>query len=73
MKRDRWQVPRVDEIFDEISGSTVSTTIDLFQGYRQINVEKSCKEKKKFICRYGTFQFEVMPFGFMNSGLFSKE
>ena len=68
MKRDRWPMPRVDEIFDEIKGSTVFTTIDLFQGYWQIKMDESCKEKTTFVCRYGTYQFEVMPFGLMNAG-----
>ena len=68
MKRERWPMPRVDEIFDEINGSTVFTTNDLFQGYWQIKMEESCNEKTTIICRYGTFQFEVMPFGLMNSG-----
>lgn len=47
-------MPRVDEIFDEIRGSKIFTTI-------------ACKEKTTFICRYGTCQFEVMPFGLINS------
>ena len=68
MKRDRWPMPRVDEIFDEINGSKIFTTIDLFQGYWQIKMDEACKEKTTFICRYGTYQFEVMPMGLMNSG-----
>ena len=55
MKRDRWPMPRVDEIFDEINGSKIFTTIDLFQGYWQIRMDEACKEKTTFICRYGTF------------------
>ena len=31
-------------------------------------MDEACKEKTTFICRYGTYQFEVMPFGLMNSG-----
>ncbi len=41
MKRDRWPVPRVDEIFDEIQGSRVFTTMDLFLGYWQIIVQRN--------------------------------
>ncbi len=43
------------------------TTIDLFQGYWQIKMEETCKEKTAFICRYRTHQFEVTAFGLMNS------
>ncbi len=41
--------------------------VDLFQGYFQIKMDETCKEKAAFICRYGAFQFEVMRFGLMNS------
>ncbi len=67
MHADRWPLPRVDEILDDMRGSSVFTTIDLFQGYWQIKMDETCKEKAAFICRYGTFQFEVMQFGLMNS------
>ena len=60
---------RVDEIFDEINGSKVLTTIDLFQRYWQIKMDEMCKEKTTFVCRYGTYQFEMMPFGLVNSGV----
>ncbi len=49
MTRDRWPVPRVDKIFNEVQGSRLFTTIDLFEGYRQIKIEESCKEMKTFI------------------------
>ncbi len=68
MKREGWPLPLIDEIFDEVKGSTVFTTLELFQGYWQIKMHESCKEMTNFICRYGTFQSEVMPFGLKNSG-----
>ncbi len=64
---DRWTLPRVDEILDDMRGSSVFTTIDLFQGYWQIKMDETCKEKAAFICTYGNLQFEVMPFELMNS------
>ena len=67
MVADRWPLPQIDEILDDMRGSCVSTTIDLFQGYWQIKMEETCKDKTAFICRYGTFQFKVMTFGLMNS------
>ena len=66
MHADRWPLPRVDEILDEMKGSNVFITIDLFQGYGQIKMDEVCKNKAAFICRYDTFQFEVMPFTLMN-------
>ncbi len=67
MHIDRWSLPRVDKILDDMLGSSLFTTIDLFQGYWQIKMTENCREKAAFKCRYGTFQFEVMPFGPMNS------
>ncbi len=57
----------MDEILDDMRGSSVFTTIDLFQGYWQIKMDETCQEKAAFICRYATFQFEGMTFGLMNS------
>ncbi len=67
MHADRLSLPRVDEILDDMRGSSVFTTIDLFQRYWQIKVDETCKEKAAFICRYGMFQFKVMPVGLMDS------
>ncbi len=67
MHADRWPLPRVSEIPDDMAEISAFTMIDLFQGYWQIGVDETCKEKTASICRYRMFQFEVMPFGFMNS------
>ena len=68
MKTDKWPVPCAEEIFDDLKGSCIFSTLDLFQGYWQIKMHDSCKEKTTFICKFGTYQFEVMPFGLKNSG-----
>ena len=67
MVADRWPIPFVDEILESLSGSKYFTSIDLFSGYWQIRMDEACKRKTTFRCRYGTFQFEVMPFGLMNA------
>lgn len=67
MKGDRFPLPKIQEIFDELSGGAVFTTLDFFSGYWQIRMSEDCKEKTTFVCRYGTYQFEVMPFGLMNA------
>ena len=68
MKRYKWPVPYVEEIFHYLRGSSIFTTLDLFQGHWQIKVDETCKEKTTFVCKFGTYQFEVMPFGLKNSG-----
>ena len=67
MKADRWPLPKIEEIFDDLEGSTVFTTLDLFSGYWQVKMAEASKEKISFVTRYGTYQFEVMPFGLMNA------
>ncbi len=67
MHADRWPLHRVHEILDNMRVSPLFTTIDIFQGYWKIKIDETYKKKAAFICRYGTFQFEVMPVGLMNS------
>ena len=67
MKGDKWPVPCVEEILDNLRVSRIFTTIDLFQGYWQIKMDETCREKTKFICKFGTYQFEVMSFELKNS------
>ena len=67
MHADRWPLPRLDEIFYDMNGSIVFTTIDLLQIYWQIKMDETYKEKAAFICPYINIQFEVMPFCSMYS------
>ncbi len=67
MTPDRWPLPRADEIIEDLAGSTVFSTVGLFSGFWQIKMDDACKEKTTFVCKYGTYQFEVMPFGLMNA------
>lgn len=67
IKPSRWPIPHIEEIFDELKGSRLFTTLDLFQGYWQVKMAEACKEHTTFVTRYGTFSFEVMPFGLINA------
>lgn len=67
IKVDRFPLPKIQEIFEELGGGDVFSTSDLFSGYRQIRLEESFKEEITFVYRFGTFKFELMPFGFMNA------
>lgn len=75
-----WTFPKIEEIFDELPGNKIFTTLDLFSGYWKIRVADKFKEgywkirvydKFKeittFLCRLRTFKFEVMPFELMNA------
>lgn len=67
MKADRFPLSKIQEIIDELAGGIFFTKLELFFGYWQIKLDKHCKKKTTFVCRSGTFQFEVMPFGLMNA------
>ena len=68
MKSDKWLVLCVEEILDDLRDSSVFSTLDLFQVYRQIKISETCKEKTTFISKFGTYQFQVMLLGLKNLG-----
>ena len=55
MKPDKWPLPKVQEIYDDLEGSKVFSTLDLFSGYWQVRMADECNEKTTFACRNGTF------------------
>ena len=48
IKPVRFPMPKPEEIFDELVGSTLFTTIDLFSGYWQVQMDEQCKERRRF-------------------------
>ena len=62
-KTAAYPLPRIEEIFDTLSGSKFYTTLDLTMGYHQVEVLHEDREKKKFSTPFGLFQYNVMPFG----------
>lgn len=73
MKAVIWPLPKIQKIFDYLIGSNIFTTLDLFSGYWQIRQDEECKEKTSLTCRFGTFYFELMPFGWMNAPSTSQQ
>lgn len=66
IKADRWSLPKLEEIFDELQGSVVFRTIDVLSGYRKIKMEDTWKEMETFVTRPVTYQFEVISFVLVN-------
>ena len=65
--QNRYLLPRIDELFDQLRGARVYFKIDLRTGYHQLKVKETDIPKTTFRTRYGHFEFTVMPFGLTNA------
>ena len=65
--KNRYPLPRVDDLFDQLKGATVFSKIDLRSAYHQLRIKSSDVLKSTFRTRYDHYEFVVMPFGLMNA------
>lgn len=64
-KKDAFSLPNIEECMDTLSGNVFLSTLDMAQGYYQIEVNPHDRHKLAFMTKYGVFEFVRMPFWHM--------
>jgi hypothetical protein len=65
--KNKYPLPRIEDLFDQLRGASVFSKIDMRLGYHQLRIRPLDVSKTTFITKYGLYEFMVMSFSLMNA------
>jgi hypothetical protein len=68
--KNKYPLPRIKDLFDQLQGACVFLKIDLRSGYHQLKIHPGDIQKTAFTCKYGLYEYTVMSFGLTNAPAF---
>ena len=65
--KNKYPLPRINDLFDQLEGASVFSKVDLRSGYFQLKIREHDIPTTAFVTRYGSYEYTVMPFGLTNA------